>query len=53
MAVEIRRDPVCGMDVASKQAAGKSGFGEWLYFFCSTRCKEDFDVDPVKYLLRK
>ena len=53
MAVEIRRDPVCGMDVAPKDAAGKSQFGEWVYCFCASRCKEDFDRDPVKYLLRK
>jgi Cu+-exporting ATPase len=53
MPVEIRKDPVCGMEVDPKEAAGKSQFGEWLYYFCSPRCKEDFDGDPVKYLLKK
>ncbi len=53
MAQEIHTDPVCGMDVPPKEAAGKSQFGEWVYYFCSTRCKEDFDKDPVKYLLKK
>lgn len=53
MPVGIRRDPVCGMEVEPKEAAGKSQFGEWLYFFCSPRCKQDFDGDPVKYLLKK
>ncbi|HXF50959.1 MAG TPA: YHS domain-containing protein [Dehalococcoidia bacterium] len=53
MPVEIRRDPVCGMEADPKEAAGKSQFGEWLYVFCSNRCKEDFDADPVKYLLKK
>ena len=53
MASEIRKDPVCSMEVAPKGAAGKSQFGEWVYFFCSTRCKEDFDRDPVKYLLKR
>ena len=53
MASEIRKDPVCSMEVAPKEAAGKSQFGEWLYLFCSARCKEDFDRDPVKYLLKR
>ena len=52
MASEIRKDPVCNMEVAQKKAVGKSQFGEWNYFFCSARCKEDFDRDPVKYLLK-
>ena len=53
MASEIRTDPVCSMEVAQKKAAGKSQFGEWIYFFCSARCKEDFDRDPMKYLLKR
>ena len=53
MPVEIRNDPVCGMEVAPGEGAGKSQFGEWIYYFCSARCKEDFDRDPVKYLLKK
>ena len=53
MPIDIRTDPVCGMDVAPGEAAGKSQFGEWVYYFCSARCKEDFDADPVKYLLKK
>ena len=48
-----RKDPVCGMDVASGEAAGTSQFGEWAFSFCSVRCKEDFDRDPVKYLPKK
>ncbi len=46
-------DPVCGMDVDPKEAAGKSSFQGVTYYFCSVRCKEDFDADPVKYLLKK
>jgi Cu+-exporting ATPase len=49
----ITRDPVCGMTVEPKEAAGKSRFGEWTYLFCSPGCKSDFDADPVKYLLEK
>ena len=53
MAQTSGRDPVCGMEVKTAEVAGKSRFGEWEYSFCSTRCKEDFDADPVKYLLKK
>ncbi len=53
MPTEIRTDPVCGMEVEPRQAAGKTQFGEWVYYFCSARCKEDFDRDPVKYLHKK
>ena len=53
MPIDIRTDPVCGMDVARGEAAGKSQFGEWIYYFCSARCKEDFDREPLKYLLKK
>lgn len=49
MPAEIRKDPVCGMDVP----AGQSRFGEWVYYFCSARCKEDFDRDPVRYFLKR
>ena len=48
-----RYDPVCGMEVDPKEAAGKSTFQNVTYYFCSQRCKEDFDANPVKYLLRK
>lgn len=53
MPQEIHRDPVCGMDVEPQESAGKSQFGEWVYYFCSSRCKEDFDRDPVRYLLKR
>lgn len=53
MPVEIRIDPVCGMEVPRGEAQGSTQFGEWVYFFCSLRCKEDFDRDPIKYLLKK
>jgi len=53
MPVAIRKDPICGMEIPHGEAAASSHFGEWLYLFCSQRCKEDFDRDPVKYLLKK
>lgn len=53
MPVEIRRDPVCNMEVEPGEAVAKTQFGEWIYCFCSARCKELFDADPLRYLLKK
>lgn len=44
------KDPVCGMDVDPKSAAGKSDYKGQTYYFCSPGCKVSFDKDPEKYL---
>jgi Cu+-exporting ATPase len=46
---EMAKDPVCGMDVDEKTAAGKSEYQGKTYYFCSTGCKRDFDKNPEKY----
>lgn len=46
----MEKDPVCGMDVDPKTAAGKSEYQGKTYYFCSTGCKKDFDKDPQKNL---
>jgi len=43
-------DPVCGMDVDEKTAAGKSDYNGKTYYFCSAGCKRSFDKEPEKYL---
>jgi YHS domain-containing protein len=43
------KDPVCGMDVDPKTAAGKSEYQDQTYYFCSTGCKVEFDKNPQKY----
>lgn len=43
-------DPVCGMTVDPKEAAGKSQHGQDTIYFCSASCKTKFDADPHKYL---
>ena len=43
-------DPVCGMDVEPKTAAGESLYEGKTYYFCSKGCKKSFDKDPHKYL---
>ncbi len=42
-------DPVCGMDVDERKAAGRSEYRGQAYYFCSTGCKAAFDKDPEKY----
>ena len=49
MAFEPRKDPVCGMDVDPKTAAGKSEYQGQTYYFCSAGCKKAFDKEPAKY----
>ena len=46
----MAKDPVCGMDVDPKTAAGKSEYYGQAYYFCSPGCKKSFDKDPAKYV---
>jgi YHS domain-containing protein len=46
-------DPVCGRSVDPGHAAGTSTFQDVTYQFCTPEHKEQFDADPVKYLLQK
>jgi YHS domain-containing protein len=44
------KDPVCGMEIDEKTAAGKSEYQGQIYYFCSTGCKKAFDKEPQKYV---
>jgi P-type Cu+ transporter len=44
------RDPVCGMQVDMKKAAGTSEYKGKNYYFCAPGCKKAFDEDPERYL---
>ncbi len=46
----MERDPVCGMMVDPKTAAGKSEYKGKTYYFCSPGCMKDFDRNPEKYV---
>jgi len=46
-------DPVCGMEIEEKEAAGSSTYKGVVYYFCSQYCKEEFDKDPEKFLKEK
>jgi Cu+-exporting ATPase len=43
-------DPVCGMKIDAKSAAGKSVYAGKTYYFCSADEKAKFDKEPQKYL---
>ena len=44
------KDPVCGMDVDTATAAGRSEYKGQTYYFCGTKCKEKFDLNPAQYV---
>jgi YHS domain-containing protein len=46
----MAKDPVCGMMVDEKTAAGKSEYQGKTYYFCAGVCKKKFDADPASYL---
>ena len=46
----MERDPVCGMLVDPKEAAGSRDYGGKTYFFCSNNCMERFSKDPERYV---
>jgi len=43
-------DPVCGMTVDSKDAAGSSEYNGKKYHFCSPHCLKKFETNPKRYL---
>ena len=44
------KDPVCGMEIDPKTAAGKSDYQGQTYYFCAPGCKKAFDQEPGKYI---
>ncbi len=46
----MAKDPVCGMEVDEKKAAGKVEYEGQTYYFCSPGCKTAFEKDPEKYV---
>jgi YHS domain-containing protein len=45
----MARDPVCGMEVEERDAAGKSEYQGKEFYFCSAGCKTEFDRNPQRY----
>ncbi len=48
----MAKDPVCGMDVDERTAAGKSEYKGQTYYFCAPGCKQAFDREPEKYIAK-
>ena len=46
----IVKDPVCGMDIETATAAGRTEYKGQTHYFCGSRCKEKFDLNPAQYL---
>ncbi len=49
----MAKDPICGMEVNEKKAAGKSEYMGKTYYFCAPGCKKTFDANPAKYANKK
>ncbi len=47
--IPMAKDPVCGMNVEEKRAAGTSTYKGKTYYFCARGCKERFDKEPDKF----
>ena len=43
-------DPVCGMEVESKDAQNTFDHEGTTYYFCGRGCRLDFEEDPAKFL---
>src|SRR4030042_1621197 len=46
-------DPVCGMTIEEKDVFGTSSYEGTTYYFCSDKCKDDFDKNPDSILTMK
>jgi YHS domain-containing protein len=46
----MEKDPVCNMKIDPKTATEKSVYKGQEYYFCSSDCKNNFDLDPEKYI---
>jgi Cu+-exporting ATPase len=44
------KDPVCGMTIEEKNAAGTSEYHGKSYYFCARSCKESFDEEPARFV---
>ena len=46
----VVKDIVCGMDIETGTAAGRTEHGGKTYYFCGLKCKEKFDLNPQQYI---
>lgn len=43
------KDPVCKMKIKKPDAVSTSEYEGKLYYFCSQKCKDEFEKNSVKY----
>jgi YHS domain-containing protein len=43
------KDLVCGMEIETATAAGRTEYKGQTYYFCGSTCKEKFDHNPEQY----
>ena len=46
----MAKDPVCGMNVDEKTAAGTAVYKGKTYYFCNPSCKARFEKEPEQYV---
>jgi len=46
------KDLVCGMEIETATAAGRTEHDGQTYYFCGAKCKEKFDLHPEQYVGR-
>ncbi|MBK5281848.1 MAG: YHS domain-containing protein [Nitrospiraceae bacterium] len=46
------KDLVCGMEIETAAATGRTEYKGQTYYFCGAKCKEKFDLDPEQYVGR-
>ena len=46
------KDPVCGQWIEMSNAAGSTIYESQPVYFCSDRCRRDFESDPAHYYHR-
>jgi P-type Cu+ transporter len=49
----LEKDPVCGMNVKTDEAGGRTTYQGKSFFFCSVSCKERFDRNPQTFAVKK
>jgi YHS domain-containing protein len=51
--ITLAKDPVCNMNIDEKKAAATSIYKGKTYYFCAKGCKDKFDKDPEKFVLKE
>ena len=53
MTQDLVRDPVCGMEFSSNEAATTVEWAGQSYYFCCHACRASFEADPKRFVRRE